>query len=96
MIVPLKDPFVGISLAMKEVDRPYLTEDELKTLMEFTSDIDRLVKVRDFFVFSCYTGLAYIDIYKLRKKEIEKTPKAIGLKLEDKKLVVEQVCCYWR
>ena len=59
MIIPLKDPFVGISLAMKEVDRPYLTEDELKTLMEFTSDIDRLVKVRDFFVFSCYTGLAW-------------------------------------
>ena len=40
----LKDPFVGISLSMKEVDRPYLTEDELKTLMEFTSDIERLVE----------------------------------------------------
>jgi site-specific recombinase XerD len=81
----LKDPFVGISLAMKEVDRPYLTEAELKNLMEFTSDIDRLVKVRDFFVFSCYTGLAYIDLYKLRKKEIEKNTLGYWIKTRRQK-----------
>jgi site-specific recombinase XerD len=83
----LKDPFVGISLAMKEVDRPYLTEAELKNLMEFTSDIDRLVKVRDFFVFSCYTGLAYIDLYKLRKKEIEKNTLGFWIKTRRQKTV---------
>lgn len=81
----LKDPFVGISLAMKEVDRPYLTEAELKNLMEFTSEIDRLVKVRDFFVFSCYTGLAYIDLYKLRKKEIEKNTQGYWIKTRRQK-----------
>jgi signal peptidase I len=31
----LKDPFAGISLTMKEVDRPYLTEDELKKVKSF-------------------------------------------------------------
>lgn len=81
----LKDPFVGISLTMKEVDRPYLTEAELKNLMEFTSEIDRLVKVRDFFVFSCYTGLAYIDLYKLRKKEIEKNTQGYWIKTRRQK-----------
>jgi site-specific recombinase XerD len=81
----LKDPFVGISLAMKEVDRPYLTEGELKSLMEFTSEVDRLVKVRDFFVFSCYTGLAYIDLYKLRKKEIEKNTQGYWIKTRRQK-----------
>ncbi len=81
----LKDPFVGISLTMKEVDRPYLTEAELKSLMEFTSEIDRLVKVRDFFVFSCYTGLAYIDLYKLRKKEIEKNTQGYWIKTRRQK-----------
>jgi site-specific recombinase XerD len=67
----LKDPFSGISLGMKEVVRPYLTEYELKSLMEFNSPFERLIRVRDFFVFSCFTGLAYIDVKQLRKCEIE-------------------------
>lgn len=81
----LKDPFVGISLSMKEVDRPYLTEDKLRTLMEYTSDIERLIRVRDFFVFSCFTGLAYIDIYKLSKKEIEKNTQGYWIKTRRQK-----------
>ncbi|MEY4955508.1 MAG: hypothetical protein RI981_1593 [Bacteroidota bacterium] len=67
----LKDPFSGISLGMKEVIRPYLTEEELRRLMEFQSPYERLIRVRDFFVFSCFTGLAYIDVKQLRKCEIE-------------------------
>jgi integrase len=67
----LKDLFSGISLGMKEVIRPYLTEEELRRLMEFQSPFERLIRVRDFFVFSCFTGLAYIDVKQLRKCEIE-------------------------
>jgi site-specific recombinase XerD len=66
-----KDPFAGITLSLKEVDRPYLTEAELKKLMEFQSPFERLNKVRDLFVFSCFTGLAYIDVKQLRRCEIE-------------------------
>ena len=67
----VKDPFNGISLTLKEVDRPYLTFEELERLIEFNSVFDRLNRVRDFFVFSCYTGLAYIDVKKLKRAEIE-------------------------
>ena len=67
----LKDPFAGISLKMKEVDRPYLNEEELQKLMDFTSPFDRLNRVRDFFIFSCFTGLAYADVKKLKRSEIE-------------------------
>ena len=67
----VKDPFNGISLSLKEVDRPYLTFEELERLIEFNSVFDRLNRVRDFFVFSCYTGLAYIDVKKLKRSEIE-------------------------
>ena len=67
----VKDPFNGISLTLKEVDRPYLTFEELERLMKFNSVFDRLNRVRDFFVFSCYTGLAYIDVKKLKRAEIE-------------------------
>jgi site-specific recombinase XerD len=31
---------------------------------------DRLTQVRDIFLFSCYTGLAYSDVQKLRRSEI--------------------------
>ena len=67
----LKDPFVGISMSIKEVDRPYLTMEEIQTLIDYDSKIERLKRVRDIFVFSCYTGLAYIDVKKLKKAEIE-------------------------
>ena len=67
----LKDPFNGISLTLKEVDRPYLSHEEIERLIAFTSPFDRLNRVRDFFVFSCFTGLAYIDVSKLKRSEIE-------------------------
>ncbi len=34
--------------------------------------IERLDQVRDSFLFSCYTGLAYVDVKKLKRSEIEK------------------------
>lgn len=67
-----KDPFVGIPLRLREVERPYLTEDELQRLMDFHSPIERINRVKDFFVFSCFTGLAYADVKKLRRREIER------------------------
>ena len=81
----LKDPFAGISLTMKEVDRPYLTEDELKSIMEYTSSFDRIIRVRDFFVFSCFTGLAYADVKKLRRCEIERNEAGTWIKTKRQK-----------
>lgn len=66
-----KDPFVEISITTKEVQRPFLTEIEIQKLIEFSSPLERLTKVRDFFLFSCFTGLSYIDVKQLRKGEIE-------------------------
>ncbi len=80
----VKDQFAGISLTMKEVDRPYLTEDELKSIMEYNSSFDRLTKVRDFFVFSCFTGLAYADVKKLRPCEIERNEAGYWIKTKGK------------
>ena len=67
----VKDPFVGVNMKPKIVDRPYLTEEELHRLAAFETDIDRIAKVRDFFIFSCYTGLAYIDLKNLKRQQIE-------------------------
>ncbi len=64
------DPFVNYKISLKKVDRGYLTEGELKKIMLKKFDTERLERIRDIFVFSCYTGLAYIDIKNLRTEHI--------------------------
>ena len=66
----LKDPFVGFKMTKREVERTALTEVELRTLMDKTFQADRITLVRDIFLFSCYTGLAYVDVKKMRRSEI--------------------------
>ncbi|MBS1572999.1 MAG: site-specific integrase [Bacteroidetes bacterium] len=65
-----KDPFIGFKMTKKEVLRDYLTEDELKTIATKQFNTDRLDQIRDIFLFSCYTGLAYIDVFQLRQSNI--------------------------
>jgi integrase len=66
------DPFANYKISLKKVDRGFLTDDELNRIMEKKFKTERLERIRDIFVFSCYTGLAYIDIKKLQKKHISK------------------------
>lgn len=40
----------------------YITEEELKRIMKAKLTTERLAKVRDLFVFQCYTGMAYVDM----------------------------------
>ena len=60
-----KDPFSNYKAKVKEVVREFLSEAEIEQMMnkEFVSE--RLELVRDIFVFSCFTGLAYIDVKQL-------------------------------
>lgn len=54
------------------VDIDFLTEEELRRIINFDTPIPRLEKARDFFLFGCFTGLAYIDIKTLEPKHFEK------------------------
>lgn len=65
-----KDPFLNYHSKFEEVTRVYLNEDELTRLMEKDFKNERLSLVRDIFLFSCYTGLAYIDTKKLTQDNI--------------------------
>lgn len=60
------DPFFGHTLKSKPVHREYLTADELRKITQKQFTTDRLSQVRDFFLFSCYTGLSYVDVQKLK------------------------------
>lgn len=65
-----KDPFFGFKMTKKEVVRDFLREDELQTLIEKDFGNDRLNQIRDIFIFSCFTGLAYIDAKRLKRSEV--------------------------
>ncbi|HVU84217.1 MAG TPA: site-specific integrase [Puia sp.] len=65
-----KDPFIGFKTTKVEIDRQALTEAELCNIRSKVFPTDRLNYVRDIFLFSCYTGLAYADVKKLKRTEI--------------------------
>ncbi|MBI6116840.1 site-specific integrase [Salegentibacter maritimus] len=67
-----KDPFYNYKVQFETVEREYLNEEEVQTLIDKTLHLDRLKLVRDMFVFSCYTGLAYSDVKKLSSADITK------------------------
>jgi len=66
------DPFMNFKLTKKKVERTALSEMELRSLEEKEFSTSRLDVVRDIFVFSCYTGLAFVDVQKLRRSDIRK------------------------
>jgi len=65
-----KNPFANYKSKIKEVERVYLTETEIQSIIEKDFKTERLSLVRDIFLFSCFTGLAYIDVKNLTKSHI--------------------------
>ena len=65
-----RDPFYNYKVQFESVEREFLNEKEVKTLIDKDLHFDRLKLVRDMFVFSCYTGLAYSDVKKLSQNDI--------------------------
>ncbi|WP_130734007.1 site-specific integrase [Flavobacterium sp. J27] len=65
-----KNPFANYKSKVKEVERVYLNENEIQTIIEKDFKTERLSLVRDIFLFSCFTGLAYIDVKNLTKSHI--------------------------
>ncbi|TYA55690.1 site-specific integrase [Formosa maritima] len=65
-----KDPFFHWKAKLKTVDREFLSKEELQTIVDKEFKIPRLELVKNIFVFSCFTGLAYIDVKQLTKNDI--------------------------
>jgi site-specific recombinase XerD len=65
-----RDPFARWKPIYEKKEREFLSENELNNmeLQEFQQE--RLERVRDLFVFSCYTGISYIDIMNLTEDNI--------------------------
>lgn len=69
--VILKDPFKNFKAKKSKIIKKPLSTQELYELERHYFSTDRLNVVRDVFVFQCYTGLAYIDVYQLKKTDIK-------------------------
>ncbi|MCR9264348.1 site-specific integrase [Maribacter sp. PR1] len=67
-----KNPFNQFQLKYNKYDRQFLDEEELEQLESTEMGNERLERIRDCFVFSCYTGLSYVDVKELNSDNIVK------------------------
>jgi len=65
-----RDPFMKYKLAFTRTTREFLSADELASIEAKEFSISRLQFTKDLFVFSCYTGLSYIDSFNLTLQNI--------------------------
>lgn len=63
------NPFVNIAIEKNQAVREYLTIDELKKMIQTPTK----VRVREPFLFSCFTGLRWSDVIKLTWGDVEQS-----------------------
>lgn len=64
------NPFINFSVKTEVRERVFLSEDELEAMIQKEISVERISIVRDIFVFSCFTGLSYVDIANLTTQNI--------------------------
>lgn len=64
------NPFADYRLRNEHVHRTCLTEPEIRRFMELTPCTPSLTLVRDAFLFSCFTGLSFVDLKQLTRRQI--------------------------
>lgn len=64
------NPFNSIKISKRTKEVEYLTLDEIQAIKSKSFN-GRLEKVRDLFLFQCFTGLAYADMAQLTKEDFQ-------------------------
>ncbi|NCD69084.1 site-specific integrase [Mucilaginibacter agri] len=64
------DPFLKFDETREVVSTIYLVKEELQAIANKEITNSRLCRVRDVFIFCCFTGLAFADVKQLKKSEI--------------------------
>ncbi len=67
-----KDPFILFRYKTVKKEVIFLTVEELKRLENQHFNFTRMEKVKDLFIFCCYTGLAYKEMALLKKEDVVK------------------------
>ena len=66
------DPFANYKIQLEKVNRGFLTQEEINAIESRPIESQRLAVVRDMFLFSVYTGLAYIDVQQLTQANLQR------------------------
>lgn len=64
------NPFNQFKCSYKNPERIVLTQTEIEKLKNKELKIQRLEEVRDIFIFQCYTGFAYTDLYNFKRNDV--------------------------
>ncbi|MCE8595779.1 site-specific integrase [Bacteroides fragilis] len=64
------NPFANIKSVEVLVDKATLTPNEIIKIYKKEFEIERLQVCRDVFIFCCFTGLAFIDVFNLRPEHV--------------------------
>ena len=70
--LPVADLFADYKLRSEHVERNYLSTAELNRLSGLSTLSPSLRLVRDCFLFSCFTGLSFVDMKQLRRTNLRR------------------------
>jgi site-specific recombinase XerD len=65
-----KNPFAKYDGKVTTIEAVFLSQEELAIIQQKTFVVERLQKVKDIFLFSCYTGYAPVDACRLTSENI--------------------------
>ncbi|MDR1645989.1 MAG: site-specific integrase [Tannerellaceae bacterium] len=66
-----KNPYDRFRMPQKKSKEPtFLTDNEIKKILDYTPGNDKLSKVKDLFIFQMFTGMAYVDLCGFCRAEI--------------------------
>lgn len=66
------NPFNQFKCSYTNPEREILNQEELNLIMKKELHAERLIEVRDVFIFCCYTGFAYADVYEFTHDAVMK------------------------
>ena len=69
-----RDPFHTLHPSLPPLQSRHLKLEELERIMAYVPQRENLRRVRDWFIFSTFTGLAYADLRRLSDEHIMTTP----------------------
>jgi len=65
-----KDPFLDVKFKLDKVEIDYLEDFELETLLKKKFENSRIQNVKNIYLFCCFTGLAFTDVYHLTPENL--------------------------
>jgi integrase len=87
LMLPQDNPYIDFSVNKIPFKSQFCTEEELQRLEEliFEPNERMLERCRDMFLFGCYTGLRFNDVYKLKAKHFHHTNEGLILEYQANK-----------